>query len=364
MATIVVSIMCIAMIVLGGMTLSQGILTSADATALSVDEIAFRESEVSRTDLTIQRTTYLSWADRLRVIVENSGQTKLASYDKWDFIVHYYDGGGEYHTEWLPYTTDNLSDNEWKKARIGLNGPTDYFEPDIVNPEERLETLARLNPIPGDGTTGEITLATPNGVFDSFSFWKPVYTLLSPHSENTTISNTEYYELVEALNADGAAITHGTFVPQSTAGRWLLYNQDDTARYARHVFPLTGISQIPADTWTVYYRCLSSGLTNIQNNEIEFDISITVRQADGTVRTVISDETADVSLLLTEIEYWLTKSATYDFPGYTVVDDSDYLEIAYYGEIIGNGSADDGYLYLQIDDNTLDPSEQTRIVVQ
>ncbi len=364
MATAVVSIICIAMIVLGGMTLSQGILTSADSTALSVDEIALRESEVSRTDLTILRATYLSWADRLRVITENSGQTKLASYDKWDFIVHYYDDGGEYHTEWLPYTTGNLSDNEWKKARIGLNGPTEYFEPNIVNPEESLITLASLNPLPDDGTTGDITVVTPNGVYDSISFWEPGYTLLTPHSENTTISNTEYYELVEAVEADGGAVTHETFVLHRTEGRWLLYNHDDTSRYARHVFPLSGISQIPAETWMVYYRCLSSGLSNIQNNEINFDIEIIVRQADGTVRTVIADEAADAYLLHTEVDYWLTKSVSYDFPGYTVVDDSDYLEISYYGEVIGNGSADDGYLCLKIDDDTLDPSDQTRIVVQ
>ena len=62
-----------------------------------------------------------------------------------------------------------------------------------------------------------------------------------------------------------------------------------------------------------------------------------------------------------ETDTWLTKSATYAFPGYTVVDDSDYLEIVYYGEIRGNGSNTPGYMQLMIDDSTLDESDQTRI---
>ena len=58
---------------------------------------------------------------------------------------------------------------------------------------------------------------------------------------------------------------------------------------------------------------------------------------------------------------WLTKNATYDFPGYTVVDDTDYLEIVYYGEIEGNGSNRAGYLQIRIDDGTLPEADQTRI---
>ena len=85
--------------------MSQGILTSADSAALSVKEIGMREGEITRTDPDAVRAAYIFWADLLWVTVENAGQTKLASFDKWDFIVHYYDGSGVYHTEWLPYTS-------------------------------------------------------------------------------------------------------------------------------------------------------------------------------------------------------------------------------------------------------------------
>ena len=51
MATAVVSIICLALIVLGGMTMSQGILTSVDTAALSVEEISVRDGEIMRTEV-------------------------------------------------------------------------------------------------------------------------------------------------------------------------------------------------------------------------------------------------------------------------------------------------------------------------
>jgi len=173
MATIVVSIICIAMIIVGGMTLSQGILTSADKTALSVEEITARQGEYNRTSLETVRAAQLSWANFLRITVQNTGQVKLASFDKWDVIVHYYDESGTYYTKWLPYTEDNPGNDEWQVSRIGLNGPTDFFEPGILNPSEEMVILASINPLSGNATVGNITVGTSNGVYSSISFSNP-----------------------------------------------------------------------------------------------------------------------------------------------------------------------------------------------
>lgn len=365
MATIIVSIICIAMIIVGGMTLSQGILTSADSAALSVEEIGLIEGEMSRTCLDAVRAAHLSWSGLLRVTVENAGQTKLSNFNKWDLLLNYYDGTGTYHTEWLPYTTGTLNDNEWQKARIGLNGPIEFFEPGILNPGEELVILARLNPPPGNGTTGDITVATPNGVYDSISFWKPGYTLLTPHSENTTIATTKYYQLEEATPADGTAMTVTTDAfAKNEASRKVMHNENESTRLARHVFPLTGISQIPASTWTVYYRCRTWGDPKFPkaNDDVNFNIDILIRKADGTLRATIATNVAKAYLTKDETEVWLTKSATYAFPGYTVVDGNDYLEIVYYGQSDQQGPQDGpGYLQIRIDDNTLPLADQTRI---
>jgi hypothetical protein len=345
--------------------MSQGILTSADTTALSVEEISVREGELMRTGVDVLRAEDLSWADLLRVTADNSGQTKLASFSKWDIIVHYYDAGGTYHAKWLPYTEGVLGDNEWKKASIGLNGPNEYFEPGILNPEEDLTILARLSPPPGDATAGEIVIASSNGIEDSISFSSPGYTLLTPHSENTTITGTKYYDLVEATPGDGPAMTETSDAfAKNEIARKVLHDENQPSRLARHVFPLTGISRIPAATWTVYYRCRTWGDPKFPkaNDDVNFDIDILVRKADGTVRTTLATNVADAYLTKDEAEVWVTRSATYDFPGYTVVDDSDCLEIVYYGETDKGGpQAGPGYLQLRIDDSTLDASDQTRI---
>jgi hypothetical protein len=351
------------MIVVGGMTLSQGILTSTDATALSVEEIGVREGDITRTGLDAVRAAQLSWADLLRVTLTNTGQTKLASFDKWDFIVHYSDADGVYHTEWLPYNTGNLTNNKWQKARIGLNGPVEFFEPGILNPGEELVMLARLSPLPGDNTTGEITVATPNGIYDSISFVNLGYTLLTPHSENTTLSGTQYYELAEANTADGAAMFFREDFNNGESGRKNLHSTDDTTRLAKHLFPLVGISEIPASNWTVYYHCFTWGAGQFPSidGDVRFNIDILVRKADGTLRTIIAAGVADAYLDKSEEGSWVTKSATYAFPGYTVVDENDYLEIDYYGETnLGPGDTS-GYLQLSVDDKTLPTDDQTRI---
>ena len=362
MATAVVSIICIVLIVLGGMTMSQGILTSADAAALSVEEISVREGEIMRTEVDAVRATHLSWADLLRVTVDNNGQTKLASFSKWDCIVHYYDGDGAYYTEWLPYTDGALGDNEWQKARICLNGQPEFFEPGITNPEEELVILAKLSPLPGDATIGDIIMATPNGVQSSISFNNYSYTLLTPHSENTTIAGTDYYQLAEATPADGTTMTETTDIfTANETNRKIMHDENDSSRLARHVFPLTGISQIPTATWTVYYRCRTWEFQGIKNNDVNFDIDILIRKADGTVRTTIATNVANAYLTEDEVDMWVTISATYGFLEYSVVDDSDYLEIVYYGETDSYGPDNPGYMQIRIDDNTLAEADQTRI---
>src|SRR3990172_8614535 len=148
MATIVVSIIVIAMVILGAMTLSQGLLTSADTAALSVQELSVREGEMSRTRLT-NDSTVLPSHDTLQVTLDNSGQTRLASYDKWDFIVQYYDYDDNYYVKWLPYNGGVPGNNEWQETGLYLNGQPEAFEPGILNPQEEVTLEARLDPPAG-----------------------------------------------------------------------------------------------------------------------------------------------------------------------------------------------------------------------
>jgi hypothetical protein len=350
---------------LGGMALSQGILTSADTTALSFENMITREGDLMRTSVTALRAEYLSWSDLVRVTVDNSGQYKLGDFDKWDIIVRYEDGGGSSYSEWLPYTEGTPGINEWQKTCICLDGQPEFFEPGLLNPEEELIILARLNPLPGDNTSANLTLTTQNGISDSIAFFNPGYTCLTPHSESIIITGNEYFQMAEATPGDGEAVTITTdaFAADEVA-RKILYDENQPSKTARILFPLKGISGIPAQTWTVYYHCRTWGDPQFPNTngDVNFDIDILVRKADGTLRTTIATNVADAYLTTDEVGTWVTKSAAYAFPGYTVVDDSDYLEIVFYGETDSSGPENGpGYMQIRIDDSTLDIANQTRI---
>jgi hypothetical protein len=163
METAIVSLICIALVVFGGMTMSQGFITSVDTSATRLEEIGQRNETIMRTELA-SVSTNMSAANTLEVILENSGQTKLADFNKWDVIVQYYDGTGTYYTTWLPYTAGTLGDNQWKVIWIRLNGATEVIEPNILNPKEQIMFRAQLNPAVGAGTTNMVTVTTPNGV--------------------------------------------------------------------------------------------------------------------------------------------------------------------------------------------------------
>ena len=169
METAIVSILCIALIAFGGMTMSRGFLTSVDTSTNGLDAVGQRNEAIMRTELT-PLSTSLPSGNTLDIILENSGQTRLADYDKWDVIIQYYDGAGTYHVVWLPYTEATLGDNEWQVAWIHLDGAAEVYEPNVLNPKEQIKIRVQLNPAPGSGTTNMVVVATPGGVTASTYF--------------------------------------------------------------------------------------------------------------------------------------------------------------------------------------------------
>lgn len=168
METAIISIICIGLVVFGGMTMSRGFITSVDASTTGLEEVGQRNEVILRTELSPVSTAMPS-ADTLEVIMENTGQMRLAEFDKWDFIVHYRDATGANHVEWLPYAAEPAA-NEWNVSWIRLGGAAELFEPNVLNPGEQIMLRALLDPAPGPGTTGMVVVATPNGVTASTYF--------------------------------------------------------------------------------------------------------------------------------------------------------------------------------------------------
>jgi len=170
METAIVSLICIALIVFGGMTMSQGFLTSVDSTTAGLEEMSNTSGEIMRTELSAQDASWDNGQHMLDVTLRNTGQTKVASLDKWDVIIQYYDDGGGYHVLWLPYTTGNPPGiHEWTVTGIYLDGQPEAFEPNIINPGE--DVVMQIQPLSlSKDFTNLVTISTPNGIPASISF--------------------------------------------------------------------------------------------------------------------------------------------------------------------------------------------------
>jgi hypothetical protein len=168
---------------------------------------------------------------------------------------------------------------------------------------------------------------------------KVIDAILYCHQETTTIAGTTYYLLKKDTSADAS----GTTLSASTGS---------VARvvWGKFVYPLTGIVKILASTIYATYRAYTGGGT------VNAEIDILIRKSDGSVRTTIATGVSKSANLGTA---WATYTgASYAFAEYTVVDQTDYLEIDYIANVTAKKATQ--YAYLRIDDNTLGTADQTR----
>jgi hypothetical protein len=172
MENAIVSLICIALMVFGGMTMSQDFLSTVDQTSASLGEIGIRAEDIMRTEL-LPITASQPSADLLEVTLRNSGQTKICDFEKWDVVIQYHDADSIYQVVWIPYTAGAPGDNEWIKEGIYLDAGSktaEVFDPGILNPGEEIIIEAKVNPSVGEGTTNLVVMSTPNGTQTSIVF--------------------------------------------------------------------------------------------------------------------------------------------------------------------------------------------------
>ncbi|MBN1190643.1 MAG: hypothetical protein JXA46_12890 [Dehalococcoidales bacterium] len=170
METAFVSIICVALLVIGGMTMSRGFLSSIDNTSANIDSISQRNEQRMRTNITVEEVTQPA-ANQLEIHMDNIGQVKLAEFAKWDVIVHHRDNANEYYVTWLPYTVSSPGNNEWTVEGIYTDaGLPEVFEPGILNPDEELVLEAKISPPIKSESDNLVIVTTPNGVTVSKTF--------------------------------------------------------------------------------------------------------------------------------------------------------------------------------------------------
>ena len=100
METAIVSIVCIALMFVGGMTMSQNYLSSVDSTSQQFQHVLSRDQDILKTSLT-PLSANVTGENTIYISVRNNGQAKLADWEHWDVIVQYYNGA-LMHASWLP----------------------------------------------------------------------------------------------------------------------------------------------------------------------------------------------------------------------------------------------------------------------
>jgi hypothetical protein len=172
METAIISIICIALVVFGGMTMSNGFMTSLDTSTAGLQQISTRDNTMMRTELSPVSTniTLISGPDPLNIVLENTGQTKIADFEKWDVIVQYFDDAAQYHVQYLTYAQGSIVPAEWDVGWIKMNNKPEIFDPGVLNPGEQIMIQTLLDPSVGANTTNMVVVSTPTGVTCSTYF--------------------------------------------------------------------------------------------------------------------------------------------------------------------------------------------------
>jgi len=167
METAIPGAIIIGLLLLAALMMSEQILSSQDAVSESWREMQERVKERARTDLSPVEAQTTSGGAYVEVTLTNDGDTRLADFDQWDVILQY-TGDDGLHIEWYPYVEPGdfgLWQDEWTHNIL-----SDVFDPDILNPGEKM--VVRISPDPpvSEDTTNRATVATPNGITASTVF--------------------------------------------------------------------------------------------------------------------------------------------------------------------------------------------------
>ncbi len=172
METAIVSLICIAVILSGGLSLAQTAVLSADH--ISVE---WKKMETRSTDMANTAISATAVADQgtsgFDINVKNTGQRVLGNFSKWDVVVQYYMASGTYYIKHLSYVAGTSPGNdEWAVNAIQWNGSTEVFEVGLLDPKEDLKLRIKPNPAVGPGKTILVVIATDQGAITSIQYTK------------------------------------------------------------------------------------------------------------------------------------------------------------------------------------------------
>jgi len=156
--------------------MSQNFFTSWDTSTDEFANISDRNMAVLQTDITTLSSQVVPGCDYVEISLKNRGQTAIADFEQWDFIVQYYDSQDSYYVTYLDYVEGEPANNQWTVKGIYINAgnqTAEILETGILNPEEEIIVRARIYPKVSTHTISLATVSIPTGVTDSIHFSAP-----------------------------------------------------------------------------------------------------------------------------------------------------------------------------------------------
>jgi hypothetical protein len=163
MENVLVSLVCIAMILMGTATMAMSSLNSMSLIADSIKDEEKITSEIRNTNITPVSATVFDNGSRVEIMLKNDGTTDLANYKAWDVILRFQDNT----TQWVPYSWGAPG---WTVGGIYYNGSPEIYNPNICNPMETIKLVVRLSPPAVKNANNLATISTPNGVLSQVGF--------------------------------------------------------------------------------------------------------------------------------------------------------------------------------------------------
>jgi archaellum component FlaG (FlaF/FlaG flagellin family) len=164
METALITLICVAIIIVGTVTTVMTSVQSATTLSESLKEMEEQAADIRRTEIDAIDNVDVG-DDDIYVTVVNDGQTDLVQFPKWDVIAQYESSGTDYST-YLEYTADiDPGDNQWTVEGIYLPDDTpEVMDLNILNPGEKVVLRIGLSPLMDSTKYGRMTVSTPNGV--------------------------------------------------------------------------------------------------------------------------------------------------------------------------------------------------------
>lgn len=163
METALVSLICVAVLLIGTVTTVFTAFKAATEVSDSLKTMEEQAADIRRTDIDASISAYSS---PIVVSVTNNGQTDLSQFTSWDIIAEYTQSGTSYVT-YLTYVAGGGTpgNNQWTLEGIYQpDGSNEVYDPGILNPQEQARIKITLSPTLARHITVRFTISTENGV--------------------------------------------------------------------------------------------------------------------------------------------------------------------------------------------------------